>query len=236
LDRVEGPGDSRRTVILFDARQTQFKDRPEMASSDDSRSVSTTLLERLIGQENDAYARLQFLFRDTVTAALRRKGVPERDVEDLCQNVFLRVWRGLPGFKRDGQGASFRRWLHTITRNVALDYFRQPRAGRIETDQLGQIPESLDDDTAADQVGEVHRMLDTIRGDFNETTFQIFVRYWLEGRETDQLAGEYGMKKGAVREARNRVMKRLRETYFDLYGEEEWPFSQLGDRCGPVSR
>jgi RNA polymerase sigma-70 factor (ECF subfamily) len=203
-----------------------------MAGNHDSRSVSTTLLQRLVDQENDAYVRLQQLFRPTVAAALRRKGVPERDVEDLCQNVFLRVWKGLPGFERDGRGASFRRWLQTITRNVAMDHFRQPRADRIETDRLGQIPELLDEEGAAtDKVGEVHRMLEAIRGDFTETTYQIFVQYWLEGRETEQIASHYGMKNGAVREARNRVMKRLRETFFDLYGEEDWPFAKTAADC-----
>jgi RNA polymerase sigma-70 factor (ECF subfamily) len=45
--------------------------------------------------------------------------------EDLCQEVFLRVHRGLPEF--DG-GVRFVVWLHTIARNVAIGEYRRRRA------------------------------------------------------------------------------------------------------------
>lgn len=45
--------------------------------------------------------------------------------EDLCQEVFLRVHRGLREF--DG-GVRFVVWLHTIARNVAIGEYRRRRA------------------------------------------------------------------------------------------------------------
>jgi RNA polymerase sigma-70 factor (ECF subfamily) len=198
-----------------------------MIRSTDSRTVSTTLLQRLKIQDQDAYVRLQHLFHATVTRRLKRLGVAAGDVDDLTQDVFLRVWKGLARFQRDGRDASFRRWLQTIIRHVAMDYFQRPQPGRIGTDLLVQLPETLPDDEAtSERAGEVHRMLEMVRGDFAESTYQIFVRYWLHGHETDRLAHEYGMTKGAVRAARDRVMRRLRESYFDLYGESEWPFAR----------
>ena len=44
--------------------------------------------------------------------------------EDLCQEVFLRVHRGLGGF--DG-GVRFATWLHTIAMNVAITEYRRRR-------------------------------------------------------------------------------------------------------------
>jgi RNA polymerase sigma-70 factor (ECF subfamily) len=45
--------------------------------------------------------------------------------EDMCQEVFLRVHKGLPGF--DGQ-VRFVTWLHTISMNVAISEYRRRRA------------------------------------------------------------------------------------------------------------
>lgn len=45
--------------------------------------------------------------------------------EDLCQEVFLRVHKGLPGF---GGDVRFVAWLHTIASNVAISEYRRRRA------------------------------------------------------------------------------------------------------------
>lgn len=51
----------------------------------------------------------------------RRMGVPESDCRDLCQDVFLRVYRGLGTFRGEAQ---FTTWLYRITLHEAT------RAGR----------------------------------------------------------------------------------------------------------
>jgi len=58
------------------------------------------------------------------------------DREDLFQDIFLAVWRALPGFRGE---ASTRTWLYRIAHNVALtwqarDRRRQSRETRLEDD------------------------------------------------------------------------------------------------------
>jgi RNA polymerase sigma-70 factor (ECF subfamily) len=53
---------------------------------------------------------------------LRRLGVAERDIPDLCQDVFVIVHRTLPKF--DG-GCAVRTWLYGIGVRVAADYRRR---------------------------------------------------------------------------------------------------------------
>jgi RNA polymerase sigma-70 factor (ECF subfamily) len=54
----------------------------------------------------------------------QRLGVDERDIRDVCQEVFLRVYRGLGSFRG---GAQFSTWLYRIALNEAA------RAGRATT-------------------------------------------------------------------------------------------------------
>ncbi len=47
-----------------------------------------------------------------------------KEAEDLTQEIFLKVWRGL---KRFDQKKSFRAWLWRIVRNTCVDYLRRKK-------------------------------------------------------------------------------------------------------------
>ncbi len=74
----------------------------------------------------EAFSALMVMFTDRVmrvmTTVLR---CDRATAEDLCQEVFLRVHRGLPGF--DG-AVRFVVWLHKISMNVAISEYRRRRA------------------------------------------------------------------------------------------------------------
>jgi RNA polymerase sigma-70 factor (ECF subfamily) len=45
----------------------------------------------------------------------------EQEAQDLAQEVFLKVYRALPGYRGD---AAFTTWLHRLTLNLAFDWLR----------------------------------------------------------------------------------------------------------------
>lgn len=48
----------------------------------------------------------------------------EHDARDVCQEVWLTVWKQLAGFRRESK---FRTWLHPIAVRRALDHLRKRR-------------------------------------------------------------------------------------------------------------
>lgn len=76
--------------------------------------------------------------------------------EDVCQDVLLRVWRALPGYRGE---ASVSTWIYAITRNTCLTRLQQnaahlavpltqalvvaerPRAGLEIRDLIQRLPE-----------------------------------------------------------------------------------------------
>lgn len=50
-----------------------------------------------------------------------------------------------------------------------------------------------------------------MRSDFNESTWQAFAQVTLQGRSIQDVAAELGLKDNAVRQAKFRVLRRLRE-------------------------
>ncbi|MCR9247087.1 MAG: sigma-70 family RNA polymerase sigma factor [bacterium] len=74
----------------------------------------------------EAFRGLVEMFQDRVMRLMVSVLRCDRTMaEDLAQEVFLRVHKGLPGF--DGQ-VRFHTWLHTIANNVAISEYRRQRA------------------------------------------------------------------------------------------------------------
>jgi len=86
-------------------------------------------------QEGDAAAFDELVSRweRKIHGAICRVVGPDGDARDLCQEAFLKAYRGLGSFKRE---ARFSSWLYQIALNVCRDRFRRRR---------GRTAVSLDD-------------------------------------------------------------------------------------------
>jgi RNA polymerase sigma-70 factor (ECF subfamily) len=200
--------------------------------------TSLSLLERVKANDQQAWQRLVGLYSPLVYHWCARWQVSGADADDVVQNVFLGVAGGIEKYQRGrpddpsaaGGGpaaGAFRGWLGAITRNKLRDFYerrqRQPAAqGGSEAYRLLQeLPaDSLSDDAAdAAQVRDVyHRALELIRGDFQGPTWQAFWRTAVENQAPAEVGPALGMSKAAVRQAKARVLRRLKEVVGDLIG------------------
>lgn len=72
-------------------------------------------------------------------------------LDDLVQEVFLRAWKGLKGFR---QTAQFSTWIYRITWNVASDQRRKFGQERSQRERL--IPLALDNSTDRSDLTQTH--------------------------------------------------------------------------------
>ena len=100
----------------------------------------------------DAFRTLLEMFQDRVMRVMTSVLRCDRAMaEDLCQEVFLRVHKGLPAF--DGQ-VRFVTWLHTIAMNVAISEYRRRRAQKRDRRTLSiDVPAPGTDDLYLVPVG-----------------------------------------------------------------------------------
>ena len=83
-------------------------------------------MDRARKGDDDAFRELVELHhRQIYRLAMRVLNCDRNHAEDVCQEVFLRAFRGLPRF--DG-GVRFGAWLHTIAMNVCISEYRKRRA------------------------------------------------------------------------------------------------------------
>ncbi|MHC4877273.1 MAG: RNA polymerase sigma factor [Planctomycetota bacterium] len=189
-------------------------------------STSPTLLQRVRGGDADAWRRFTDLYGPLVFHWCRRQGVGEHDAADLTQDVFASVARAVRNFEQRASGR-FRGWLWTITRNRLCDFFRRravdagAAGGTGAWHQLAAVAESLSDDpdeyTDTAQLNALHRRgIELVRCQFEERTWQLFWQTVVEERPTSEVAGEFEISANAVRQARSRVLRRLRQELGDI--------------------
>ncbi len=190
-----------------------------------SASVASSLLVRLRDRNDAAWQRLTGLFGPVVYSWCRRQGLQPEDAADVQQEVFCAVARTIAQFRRDRPGDSFRGWLWTITRNKLRDHWRrrqaQPEAagGTTAQQRLLQLAEAESANSAPDAGAEgslFRRVLELIRAEFEERTWQAFWSVAVEEQTPAEVAAALGMSTGAVYVAKSRVLRRLRDELGEL--------------------
>src|SRR5262249_1143946 len=151
------------------------------------------------------------------------------DADNVVQEVFQAVTRNVSTFRRDHGSGSFVAWLSTITRTRIADHHRlhgrQPEAlgGSDFQQRLEQKPAPAADSSSSDAPAPerpllLRRALDGVRAGFEPRTWQAFWATAIDGRETAAVAEELGMTAGAIRTARSRVLRRVREVFDEMAG------------------
>lgn len=182
----------------------------------DSGSTSATLLSRIRAMEPEAWETLVRLYGPLVYRWARRCGLQSHDAADIVQTVFLSVARRIARFDHEGPGHSFRGWLWTVTRNAVRERFRRRSIGprQATAERLDQWPDLLERDVEpeAEQTlpATVHRALAIVHESTQSHVWQAFWRSTIDGDESARIAADLGMTPRAVRQAKYRVLCRLR--------------------------
>ncbi len=186
-------------------------------------SRDAQLIERAKAHDETAWIELVRVYGPLVDWWLGQTRLTPEDRDDVFQEVFTTVARRLGEFRRDRPHDNFRGWLRVITRSRVVDHVRredrQPAAeGGDEAQQrLLQLPELPFDRAArkAEQEQEislvVRQALDLVRATVQPATWDAFWRVVVDGESPQQVAAELGVTDVAVRMAKSRVLRRLRE-------------------------
>jgi RNA polymerase sigma-70 factor (ECF subfamily) len=189
-------------------------------------NTSLTLLQRLRDNEPDAWRIMVGLYEPLVRHWCGRRGVRGADAEDAAQEVFRAAAAGLPRFRREHPGDSFRAWLRGITRNVLLQHFRraakQPQASGgtdalLRINELSQDQPPVEDEDPPSELDALRqRALELVRAQVGERTWQAFWLVAVEGQAPAEVAARFGISPNGVRLSKSRVLRRLKEQFGEL--------------------
>ena len=179
------------------------------------------LIRRAQGGDLDAFCRLAREYERRVYAlALHFCRRPE-DAEDLSQEVWLKAFRSLEGFRFE---SSFHTWLRRIMVNAFLNHRRAETVTRDEvktTVKLDSLEELLEEQTLARGLsdegteGAYHDRIMAGRvmcalGELTEQQRLIFLLKHREGMTSQEIADALNCSAGTVKKSLFRSIEKLR--------------------------
>ncbi|HMP78847.1 MAG TPA: sigma-70 family RNA polymerase sigma factor [Pirellulaceae bacterium] len=178
---------------------------------------------RLQRQESLAWHQWVELYSPLVYHWCRETGLAAADAADVMQDVFLSVARNVSRY-RTVPGQTFRGWMWTITRNKIRDVARR-RSRQVEATggssayqhllQWAEKDESEEPTSPPEAHALLHRALDQIKPEVAPQTWEAFWRSVVAGEPTAQIAADLRLTPNSVRQAKSRVLRRLRQQLGD---------------------
>ncbi len=126
--------------------------------------------------------------------------------EDVTQEVFIKVWRALPGF--DGR-ASMSTWIFTIARNASLSAVRARRPQSSLSDpEVMETVEAINPVPSADVMVDraaILRLVDQLP----TKQRQVIILFYMEAQSHEEVATILAMPVGTVKTLLHRARARL---------------------------
>ncbi|HLB61542.1 MAG TPA: RNA polymerase sigma factor [Actinomycetota bacterium] len=179
-------------------------------------SVSRELLAGCRRGDPRAFEELvELTYRRAYALAYRLVG-DRFEAEDVVQEAYLRMFRGLAGFREE---ARFETWMHRIVTNTAFNQLkRRGRFGALvkeEEDLEVAVPES------AELRATVRDELERALAHLPEGQRTALVLKDVYGLSCKEIGHEIGIEEGAVKVRLHRARKRLREILSEEGGDDD---------------
>jgi RNA polymerase sigma-70 factor (ECF subfamily) len=129
--------------------------------------------------------------------------------EDMAQDVFVRIWRALPGYR--GQSA-LSTWIYAITRNACLTALRRAGLKREVSMEEPGVARAVEETGLAVGLG-ANAGLDVLRylGQLPEKHQRVLRLYYLEEKSYEEVARLLEWPMGTVKVYLHRARKELAE-------------------------
>src|ERR687883_394361 len=164
----------------------------------------------------DAFQRLVQKYRNLVMRVAYRGMGDMALAEDVAQEAFLKVYRGLPAYRPD---KPFVHWLRRVVANTVIDEVRRRRP--VESlDDMEQQPPS--EDEGPQEIADHHGVQQAVRDAIMALPAryrQVIVMQGFEEKTYEQMAETLGIPLGTVMWRLNKAKRLLRAQVGQLWEE-----------------
>jgi RNA polymerase sigma-70 factor, ECF subfamily len=171
--------------------------------------VSPELIAECRRGDRRAFEELVRLTHRRVYSLAYRLVRDRSEAEDVAQEAYLRMFRGLGAFREE---ARFETWMYRVVANCAMSALRRRgRFGEIVTDEVADRPVPETPEHRAVQRDELTRALDSL----SPGQRVVVVLKDVYGLSCQEIGEELDIEEGAVKVRLHRARKRLVELLTD---------------------
>jgi RNA polymerase sigma factor (sigma-70 family) len=196
-------------------------DQWERALDDERRLVT-----EILAGDSAAFERFIDKYKALVAHVVYRMIVGVEDREDICQEVFMKTYRSLAGFRF---GARLSTWVARVAYNTCINHLEKKREVRL--DEYLPTLESLDDLPAQvagpDRVAEERDIARKLQAEIAGLPVRyrvILTLFHMDGMTYDEIGSIMDLPEGTVKSHLFRARKHLKARLTRKYDKEDlWP-------------
>jgi RNA polymerase sigma-70 factor (ECF subfamily) len=172
------------------------------------------LLKRAMNGDERALRQIWTQHAPHIDAVVRRLCGGDPDLAaDIAQEVWIQIFRALPGYRGDSQFAT---WAHRIAVNRTLNALRRvKRLAKIETD-IEEDSASVEMDSDGTFIAE---SIQQAMGKLSPGARTVFVLHDIEGYTHEEIGSELGITSGGSKSQLFKARAKLRQLLAHLVDE-----------------
>lgn len=181
-----------------------------------SRPSDEEIIRRIINGDVNSFEHLLKKYEEHVLRIVT-KHIPYSEVEEMAQEVFVKAYQALPGFKQMG---SFRQWLSAIAVRTCYDFWRKRyRSSEIAMSDLADTHQAWLEKALSEQSGksfhekgreeEARELLDWALSKLSAKDRMLIELVYLEGLSVKEAARLLGWSVANVKVRSFRSRKKL---------------------------
>jgi RNA polymerase sigma-70 factor (ECF subfamily) len=163
------------------------------------------LLERCRAGDESAFRELVDRYKGLVFALIARTVQDRSRAEDLAQDVFFRVHRGLPYFRGEARLST---WIYRIVANVCVQESSRPATVSLDDERAVAVVPSASDRQFGDF--ELRDRLEKAIARLPANYRLLIAAHYLDGVQYEDLAAALGLPLGTVKTQLYRAKQQLR--------------------------
>jgi RNA polymerase sigma factor (sigma-70 family) len=194
------------------------------------------LVEKIVSGDLTAFQQFIEKYQRLVTHMVFRMILNESDREEICQDVFLKIYQNLKNFQFQSKIST---WISKITYNTCINYLKKKKAILYddlkiqENDSFHSPLEVKQQDSnllkesspLPDETAIAHEISEMLYQELNELPIQyrtIITLYHLDNLSYEEISDIVGMPMGTVKSHLFRARKLLKDKLLQKYEEQEF--------------
>jgi RNA polymerase sigma factor (sigma-70 family) len=169
----------------------------------DIHSTRMTLIQRVKNRLDDkSWEEFARWYEPYIKAIAYKSGVPLPHIDDLCQDILLRVWKSIENFEYNPEKCKFRSWLTTVSRNQIYTFFSREKKKQNDVEVNEEIlgPEEAELNEIIEKEWQAYIVtlaLKKVRENFSGNVVDIYLAFQ-DGLTVDLVAKKYDVSESSV--------------------------------------
>jgi RNA polymerase sigma-70 factor (ECF subfamily) len=139
---------------------------------------------------------------------IARRYAAAGQVDDLLQDILVRLWRSYPSFRSD---AKIETWIYRVALNAAMTYVKHAIKERQTQAAIGARCASVPTTQGTAGMGDVLASFLAALGDIDASILMMY----LDGLTAEEMSGVLGISVNAISVRINRLKQKFSDMYVD---------------------